>query len=359
MPSLEEKYKGVPKKVAAVLAAYETEFFREDKPAPFCGMQVYPIAVRDYEKFMDATACLSFDKNTAAAGLSMTNFEYLYSKMMSKEPMAQGSETTVGQLWSYRFYEVLKLCLHLDNGMICPKCGHITPYGSEEFQKLKQKFDAKVVALFVANPEALKSEEVKRKLVTEHAELQHLYCPYCHHDETKNEKGEIIPATDSALIPRITYQKDSKNKLQMTVDGKYVVSSKDFDLFKYMVMFQNISDYRDESWIDPSLRKDHEESMKIRQKQNPVSASLERKVVALSMISNYKISEIYDMPIRKFSMALSLGDDLIEYKINKLAAMVGLVQLPKGKKIEHWLYKEDKDLYGNSYKTLDDFKAVS
>ncbi len=62
------------------------------------------------------------------------------------------------------------------------------------------------------------------------------------------------------------------------------------------------------------------------------------------------------MPIRKFTMALSTVDDLINYKIMRTAVSSGFVSLPDGKKIEHWIYKPIKDMYGE-YKSMDEATA--
>ena len=37
----------------------------------------------------------------------------------------------------------------------------------------------------------------------------------------------------------------------------------------------------------------------------------------------------------------------------KTASLSGFVQWPKDKPIEHWIYKPYKDMYGDSYKTVD------
>ena len=62
------------------------------------------------------------------------------------------------------------------------------------------------------------------------------------------------------------------------------------------------------------------------------------------------------MSVRKFNLALSTVDDLINYKIMKQAIMSGFVSLPKGQTIEHWIYKPNKDMYGDAYKTVEEIQ---
>ena len=71
------------------------------------------------------------------------------------------------------------------------------------------------------------------------------------------------------------------------------------------------------------------------------------------MASNYNLAEIYDMTIRKFAMALGLVEGVISYKIMRSAMIGGMVSFPKDFKLEHWLYKAPKDMYGDGYKTTD------
>jgi len=81
-----------------------------------------------------------------------------------------------------------------------------------------------------------------------------------------------------------------------------------------------------------------------------VQASTERKMVCLSIATNYKLEEIYEMSVRKFTIALGAVEDLINYKIMKTALMSGFVKMSKDNKIEHWIYKKPVDIYGDSYK---------
>ena len=97
-----------------------------------------------------------------------------------------------------------------------------------------------------------------------------------------------------------------------------------------------------------------DEKMRLQQMKNDVHATIEKKVTCLTITTNYKYDEIYNMSIRRFTMALATVDDLINYKIMKQAVSSGFVSLPKGKTIEHWIYKPIKDLYGDAYKSMDE-----
>ena len=98
--------------------------------------------------------------------------------------------------------------------------------------------------------------------------------------------------------------------------------------------------------------------MRIEQQMNDLHASIEQKVVCLSISTQYKFAEIFDMSIRKFTLALAKVDELINYKLLKQAQYSGFASFPKDFKIEHWIYKPNKDMYGDSYRSLDSIQAV-
>lgn len=316
-----DKYKGIAPKIAKELMVYETTYFRTDEPVPFCGLLIHPAKVRDYEIFLDAINCLTFDKNTTLEGIKMSNLDYLVKLMSGEE----------GPLWSYRFTNLTKVCFGVQSGYRCPKCDKIIPFMSEEAAQVAK-----------ASEEAAKkyAEEFPDSLATEEGLLafHEAAAPRCPDD------GEPLKAT-------LSISKGDDGKTRIIIDG-HTIGSDDFERLRQIILFQNLPDYRDESWVDPALKKDREKKLEMERKQNDLHASVEKKVIALSISTNYKLSEIWDMPVRKFSMALTTVDDLINYQITKLVYMTGLVTPPKGKSLEHWIYKYDKDMYGDDYKTL-------
>ena len=79
------RYGLLNEKLVAKLKNYEYEYFREDKPVPFCGLLIYPILVRDMEVFTNCSSCLTLEKNKDKNGVRMTHLDYLLSKTQIKE----------------------------------------------------------------------------------------------------------------------------------------------------------------------------------------------------------------------------------------------------------------------------------
>ena len=322
---MEDKYKGVNSKIAKELAAYELQYFRQDLPIPFCGLTIYPAKVADYERFMDAISCLTLDKNTTLEGIRMSNLDYLVSRMA-------GTDKEENARWSYRLASLAEICFHVKSGYKCPKCGKVYAFGDPEVVQIGQASEERAKKFVVEHPEALNGSEEGIKA------LQEAMAPRCLDD-------------DEPLIPTLTVKKGDDGKHSLVIDG-VTIGSDEFNRLRQIILFQNLPDYRDESWIDPALRADREERMKLEKQQNDVYATTEEKVVCLSISTCYTFEQVYAMPIRKFTMALSTVDEKINYQITKLAVMTGLVSLPKGKTLDHWIYHRNKDQFGDNYKSL-------
>lgn len=311
-----DKYYGLKPEIANEIKIYEAQYFREDKPIPFGNKWfIYPALVHDYETFANCSTCLTLNKNEDPKGIRMSQLEYLLNK--TKLP---GDE---GVMWLYKIQKLCEICFHVKTGIKCVECGNIIEYSSPEFKTWVQVLQK----VQKETPEEGKTPEVPK-----------LLCPNCGKDK---------------YIETIKVVTDQEtNKLKLLIDGQEV-SKQDFDRLRQIILYQNFPDYQDDSWVDPEVKKDYEERMRLERKQNDTHATLEEKIVCLAIATGFRYPDIYDMTIRKFTMSLQRVDDLINYKIMKQAVSSGFAQLPKGKSIEHWIYKPDKDMYGDAYKTTD------
>ena len=320
----DNKYGMLDPELVAQLREYEIKYFREDKPVPFVeGLDLYPVKVRNFEEFTSCTECLSLNKNETAQGIRMSNLEFLLSKMDLPGPE--------GQIWAYKIKKLFEIVFHLTPGYECLQCHNILDMSSKE-----------VVAFFKECEEFVKALSTLKEGQELPQEPQ-LKCPSCGHEKFNN-------------VFKITEDPDTKKKSLFLKGHK--VTKDEFNKLRQIILFQNFSDYVDDSWVDPLLKKDRDEKIKLEQKKNDLHASIEEKVVCLSISTNYKIEEIYDMSIRRFTMALAKVDDLINYKLLKSAQYSGFASLPKDFKIEHWIYKPNKDMYGDSYVDKDSVQAV-
>lgn len=131
------------------------------------------------------------------------------------------------------------------------------------------------------------------------------------------------------------------NKVKIII-GDTLLSAKDFDNIKRIILYQNIEGYDDRPMSNDfkSLIKKYY-SLKNRGVKTP---TLEYKIGTVLSSSGYTLDKILDMPIRIFDITFSSIVDKYDYIVNMMA-------LTQGAKIEpeHWVYKKDKDIYDDIF----------
>lgn len=323
----------LPQDIASMLKTYEHQYFREDKPVPFCGLFIYPVQIRYFELFSNCLSCLTINKNDDVAGIKMSHLDYLISR--TQLPGNEGTE------WSYKIQKLFELIFHIDNGLKCKKCGHVIKYDSKQFTDFMQATQDYVQKTVTREQAGENSAGGDNEPVL--YEPPKLVCP--------QEGCEC-----AEFLEMIKILRDPKTgRAILEIDGQKI-DKNDFNKLRQIVPYQNFVDYADDSWVDPEVKKDHDEKIRLEQQRNDTHATIERKVVCLSIATHYTFEQCYDMSIRKFTMALGIVDDLINYKIMRQAVSSGFVSLPKGKTIEHWVYKPNKDMYGDAYKSTEELQ---
>lgn len=286
------------KKILEEVDFLRDKYFTFDDPVPFCGMFLYPVPVKNYNEFLTSSSCLTLNKNDDIAGIEKTHLEYLLNKMRDEKE---------GPAWSFKFSKLLELSLHVSNGLRCNKCGKFVSYN--EYIDRANSIHVK------------QNEEVARRCF----------------DST----------CDGALVETIRYTTDKKTKKPILIIDDHQVTSKDFSKMRRFIMYQNLPDYKDDSWVEKEIRDDQAERNALLAKQSG-HASLERKLLCVCAKTNYTFDEIKEVSIRKFLMLFGIMQDALEYQINKSGLMSGMVSLKKGEKLDHWIYKKDTGLYGEA-----------
>ena len=67
------------------------------------------------------------------------------------------------------------------------------------------------------------------------------------------------------------------------------------------------------------------------------SASLEDQMIALASRTGWKLTDIYEMSLRKFLKAIRILDNTIHYEIYLSASLSGMVEFKDKSFIKHWL----------------------
>jgi hypothetical protein len=327
------KYKGVPKDIVPLLKEYEIKYFRENIPVPFHGMLIHPVAVRDYESFLNCLPCLTLNRKASPEGLGKTDLGWLIMQMKlpDKNPQNPDDDQWIsGRMWSIRFQKLIEIVFQIKNGLKCrnPNCGHVIAFESEEWfdiiAKTRNALDQK------KDPEPLK-------------------CPKCGAIDAKDKHAftEMIKISDS----------EKWGEERLYIDGNEL-TPQDFRLLRYIIPFQNMPDYRDDSKIDPKLKEDFEKRAELLNKKNGgLTATVERKVIAVSISTGINYKELYGMPMRTFNQMFSMVHGKMDYFIAKLITSVFPPE--KGKPapdIGDWVYEKDEDMYAGVYRDLDEQK---
>lgn len=281
------------KKILEEVDYFRDKYFTYDLPVPFNKLTLYPVSIKDYNEFLSSSACLTLNKNDDIAGIRMTNIDYLLSKMQDEKE---------GPMWSLRFTKIIELCLHIKSGLKCPKCGKFMSF--EEF-----------------------------------------YIKY--EDESIIDKNSILNCECGGKYQEtIKFKENEKGKKIFVFDG-IEVDNQTFNKLRKYIMYQNLPDYKDDSWVDKAIRDDQAAKNELKSRGSG-TASLERKIIGVCVNTHWKIEEVMNMTIRKFLMVLGMIDDIMNYTITRTGLMSGFASLPKGETVEHWLYKKDEGLYGKA-----------
>jgi len=311
--ALPHKYDNVPRKIAETLIGYESKYFRECKPVPFCGLEIYPVTVREYEEFLTCLDVLTVNRKATGAGLMKTDLGYAISLMTA--------EGDAGKTFSIKFQQLMCMVFHFENGIKCKKCGNLMAFSSPEWHNYLKS----VMEAISANSQ----------------EMPPLECPKCK-TAGKDDFAEMIRVSDSP----------ERGKERLFING-HEITPDDYALLRYIVPFQNMPDYRDDSGVDPVLKKDFEAKAEMEaKKRGGVTTPLERKVIALSLSAPYKAEEIYGMPLRTFNMMYSMMRGKMDYLVTKLGLTTGLVSLKEGQSLDDWVSEKDEDMYAGVYKDL-------
>lgn len=282
------------KKILEEVEYLRDKYFTYDEPVPFCGLYLYPVSVRNYNEFMTSNACLLLNKNDDPMGIKFTHLDYLLSKV---------SDEKEGVLWSMRLSKIIELCFHILPGMKCSKCGKYISYD--------QFFTEDRVKLYQEG-----TDEDRKKFF-----------------DCDCGEGKMVASLDQ--------KKDEKtNKTVLLIDG-HEIDYVNFNKMRKYILYQNLPDFKDDSWADKAIRDDQAKRAEILSKDSG-KASLERKMLCVVAATGIDISKIYDMSIRKFTALLGVINDYTEYKATKVGLMSGMVSLKKGQKIDHWIYTKEK-----------------
>lgn len=142
---------------------------------------------------------------------------------------------------------------------------------------------------------------------------------------------------------------DSTNKpFIINTDNSDIISTKDFDDIKRIILYQNLLGYTDE-YIDPDLKKSIEETDKLRLRDIELP-SIERKMSIITAHCGLSKKDQMAMTMRAHE---SLFEECVA-EINYTTTRPIALYAGKENEIE-WIYKKKKDKYSDYIMTIEDY----
>lgn len=302
------------------ITQYEQEFFTYDKPVPVKGgLCIYPVTIRDYYKFYQVISCFTIDKNTAIEGIKMNDLQYMFHLIKKDSTMIMRNQ----------FVNLLSLVFHVENGMCCnhSDCDFNEVVKYQDVAEKVREIDMALQEKYKGSP----NSEVLIKKEREKAVYQLQICPKC-----GKVMDDTIELRDNLENPR---------QCKIAING-VELDNRDYKKIRQIYCYMNLPDYDDE-YIDPELKEALQEAQSLKN-EGSQQPTLERQIACVVNSTGYKIEEVYDLSLRKFTSILRVADAKLNYLAAKIGEMGGLVTFKTPP--PHWIYtKEDarKSLFDN------------
>lgn len=145
----------------------------------------------------------------------------------------------------------------------------------------------------------------------------------------KNERGKVVLC-------------DAKNP-------DIIITEKEFEDIRRIVMYQNILDYDDE-YINPDLKRAIDETNALKAaKYAPIST--DRKMGIVMAHCGYTKQQLKEMTYRSFNILFNEVVGEVEFETTRAISLYA----GQADKIEHWIFKKRKDKYDDYIMSLEDY----
>jgi len=134
----------------------------------------------------------------------------------------------------------------------------------------------------------------------------------------------------------IEFFRDKNKKPYLKIGEEILLDKEKFDEIRTIIIEQNLLEPPDDK-ISKKLRESMKDAERIRSRQRGVMAGIEDQMIAVMISTGLKITDIYDMTIRKFMKTLERIDHKMHYEIYLSASLSGFVTFKDKNAIKHWL----------------------
>lgn len=142
---------------------------------------------------------------------------------------------------------------------------------------------------------------------------------------------------------------DDKGKAILRINGDVVISAKDFENIRRIILYQNLTHYDDE-YVNPEIKQMMAEVDAVKN-VGIESPSIERKMAIITAHCGISKQEQMKMTYRSHSLLFEEVYGEVEFETTRPI----LLYAGKGNEIDHWIFKKKKDKFDGYMTTTESY----
>lgn len=169
-------------------------------------------------------------------------------------------------------------------------------------------------------------------------------------EKEKYKLGYLLSTCLNLKNPRIQIDKKGKSYIADGENSDTIITSKDFEDIRRIIMYQNILHY-DDSYINPDLKKAIEETNELKNK-NLIPPNVERKIAIITSHTGLSKEEQLRMTFRSHSVLFEEVVREVDYSTARSICLLG------GKDMENWIFRDKKGKFEGYVMDADNYTKV-
>ena len=169
-------------------------------------------------------------------------------------------------------------------------------------------------------------------------------------EKEKYKLGYLLSTCLNLKNPRIQIDEKGKSYIADGENSDTIITSKDFEDIRRIIMYQNILHY-DDSYINPDLKKAIEETNELKNK-NLIPPNVERKIAIITSHTGLSKEEQLRMTFRSHSVLFEEVVREVDYSTARSICLLG------GKDMENWIFRDKKGKFEGYVMDADNYTKV-
>lgn len=141
-------------------------------------------------------------------------------------------------------------------------------------------------------------------------------------------------------------------KIALEING-IVITDKDFDELRKIILYQNILEY-DDTYMDPAMKKAINDYYSL-VNRGTVPPTLDKKMSVVQSHTGMNKKELTEMSYRSFELLFNTCVEEVDYTINRISEL-NSQKIEFKNPVDHWVYKPDKVKYSDAFGSFEGYK---